>query len=136
MLDDAGTMDVFAMISAMSAAVQAVLTGLQLHQANIHAQALQAMQDAERNALPASRAEEGFWGGLGDFDDAYGEKVADRYERFKRDLAGASSPGEYTRVADELNSDICALLRSLKQVSGGKLPGDRWYDVWTKHQCG
>lgn len=123
------------MISAMSAAVQAVLTGVQLHQANIQYQALQAMQDAERAALPAAAAENDFWNKLDGVPEAYGEKVADRYERFKRDLSNASSPTDYARVADELNADICALLRSLKNVSGGTLPSDRWYDVWAKHRC-
>ncbi len=38
-------------------------------------------------------------------------------------------------LVDELKSEVCAILRAIKQLNAGKLPGVPLVEKWVKFQC-
>ena len=42
---------------------------------------------------------------------------------------------ELQELADKLKSEVCAILRHIKQFNAGKLPGRPLVEKWVKFQC-
>jgi hypothetical protein len=105
-------MDPFSALGAVSAAVQAILTGIQLKQENIRQRALQAAQEAQQKEPTQEEVSEEalFWDELNKkVEKAYAGTAEKIHEKFVEKQGKATKPEDWQRIADELSSDICAL---------------------------
>lgn len=63
------------------------------------------------------------------------DKLKDARDRWHEKIADSDDQAEWAEATDDLQSTQCALLRLLKQLGRGKLPGE-WYRLWIDLRCG
>lgn len=129
---------VFQAISAASAIVTALRAGLEIRKLtreeilNIASEAdLRAASDQMR----IEKAEKELTGVDEDMERALREKCKKFRKSWEKIINDSDDPSHWAQATDELKASQCALLRNLKQLAGGKLPGE-WYRLWTDLQCG
>ena len=122
---------VFQGISAAGAVIQAVRSALEvrkLSREEVKAIAAKAEAEAKVVGKPAPSIDE-------EMREAIDKKLKRARKRWADAIDGTDDQSEWAKATDRYRSDICAILRNIKQVNGGVLPDDL-YTLWTALQCG
>jgi hypothetical protein len=128
---------VFQGLSALSAAVGAVKAGFEIkkfRKEEVVALADKAEADASKDSVAAAKAGDELESLDEDMIDTIKGKVKKIKKKWRDAIDASDDQADWARATDDLKSDVCGLLRTIKQVNGGRLPGD-WYDLWVKNGC-
>jgi predicted ribonuclease toxin of YeeF-YezG toxin-antitoxin module len=121
---------IFQGISAASAVVQAVKAALEarkLSREEVKAIASKAEAEAKVLGKPLPSIDE-------EMREVIEKKLKGAKKKWLDAIDGSDEQNEWAKGTDRYRSDICAILRNIKQVNGGVLPDD-WYTHWTANQC-
>ena len=130
---------VFQGISAGAAIVNAVKAALDIRKLSrdeVLEIAAQADKESRVDELTAAIAGNEIEGLDAEMEKAIEDKVRRAKKEWVEKISDLNSDSaDYAAATDTYRSSQCALLRSIKQICGGKLP-HRWYRLWTDLQCG
>ena len=128
---------IFSGASGVSAAIQAVKAVIDTRTMSrqevieIAKEAEVAAISDENRAVEAGKKLEAF---DEDMQDVIRKKIKKAKEKWSDTIDQSDDQKDWTRATDKLKSEICGILRTIKQINGGLLP-DEWYDLWVQNQC-
>ncbi len=122
---------VFQGVSAANAAIQAIRATLPAHRPSPEEVAVVVATTDADAAVKIPRHDE-------PLDEDMWDVIDERIERAKKkwidDMGKSSGQADDFRITDRYQSDLCAILRLIKQLRGGRLPEDL-YPVWALNKC-
>lgn len=129
---------IFQGVSAAAAIVEAVKAALEarkLTREEIHGIAAEAEAQARSNDERAFRATREVAPALDkDIEEVFRGKIEKAKKKWKEAIDNSDDQADWARATDVLRSDTCAILRMVRELNGGTLPGD-WYQIWVANQC-
>jgi len=126
-------------LSAAASIVSAFKAALDVRKELSRDDVLRISSDAQAHSQAIARqaaiAEQKLRGVTDQMAEAIKRKIDQAQKDWADKIANGNSQSGYAQATDELRSECCALLRTIKQLNGGMLP-DEWYDLWSDMQCG
>jgi uncharacterized protein with von Willebrand factor type A (vWA) domain len=69
-----------------------------------------------------------------DIEKTIKQKIKEAKDHWNEKVRNSNDPAEWAEATDDLNAKQCALMRLLRQLGGGRLPGE-WYRLWVDLKC-
>lgn len=127
-------------ISAAAAAVQAIKAALrnpELSQEKLNEIVAKSEEEANsaKSHESAARASQEIGEGMDDgMREVVEEKIREAREEWKDTIRPSPDRDVWEQATDNLQGNICAILRMIKRVNGGTLPQD-WQKIWVANNC-
>jgi len=128
---------VFQGISTAGAIVEAVRNALEIREITrdqLLAIASKAEAEAKQDVQSAVVAGDQLITLDDEMIDTVDKKIKRAKDKWRDAIDQSDDQKDWSRATDRLRSDICGILRIIKQINNGTLP-DKWYDLWVDYQC-